>query len=233
MITPRPWARMGASTARAACRLPSRFTSSRRRQTSPGVSSIVPRAPEPALLTSTSTRPKRASTARTNSRTCSSTATSTAHVRCAAPSTCSSPSSARRRSARRAQAATLAPARAKARAVSRPMPAEAPVIATIAPRSSTQPPRTGPDSRTASEPRPGRVVRRPPCERAPAGLVDAAPAPAGHQASRHDRRSAQAASARPVATSTRWCWCSSTVAAAIAAAQVPKTSAAAAPRARA
>ncbi len=88
----------------------------------------------PALLTSTSTAPKRSSVASTKARTWSGSRTSQGNAMHSAPSRSSCARTSASGSGRRPQIATLAPESAKATAVARPIPVPPPVIRATLPR---------------------------------------------------------------------------------------------------
>src|SRR6516225_236250 len=109
----------------------------------------------PALLTSTSMRPKRASVAATIASTCARSVTSTTWPMHAAPSTDAAPTAAAAAATScTSHATTLAPSRANFRAVARPMPWAAPVTTAIllARRMEMERVARAPLSATGSEP---------------------------------------------------------------------------------
>src|ERR671936_1779036 len=136
-IPPEPWRTMTSPAARIPLRTPTTFTRIISAARTGSASWRVPKAPTPALLTITSSRPPHPTARRTSACTWSQLETSHWTAR---PS--SSAASDSNRSTRRAATTTRAPRSRRARAVATPMPAEAPVTTATAPSSETRAPRS-------------------------------------------------------------------------------------------
>ncbi len=127
-ITPRSRGRMRLSAASVPCTPPRYVTSVARLICSPVSAAIGPKIVAIALLTHTSMRPHRASTAAAAASTCASSATSVGIASASAPACSTSRRTPSRPRSPRASKAIRAPGRANARAVARPMPPDAPVM---------------------------------------------------------------------------------------------------------
>ena len=112
---------------------PKRLTRSIASRSAPVMSATGAGSSTPALLTTTSMRPKRAFASAKQARTSSRFVTSAGSTAVSPPASRATSSSAARR---RATSATRAPAAAKASATARPMPLDAPVTSTVWSRKS-------------------------------------------------------------------------------------------------